>query len=114
MQSKMDELNDYPLLDLADELQQQRALAAEYLQRWRDGFPLQEQNISAMVSWFNTIGIMVERIMKIRNETALTGAEIALLKARTVNLVVEYIDDPQKRREFVQRLFQLSEPAQLE
>lgn len=112
--SKVKELEAYPLLDLADELQQQRGLFATYLERFQNGYPLQEQNISAMMSWLNSIGVMVERMMKIRNDTALTGAEIALLKVRTADLVVKYIDDPDKRRAFVRELFQIDEPARLE
>jgi len=114
LQDKIAELDNYNLLDLADELQTQRALIAQYLQRYKDGFPLQEQNMAAIISWLNSVGIMVERIMKIRNETALTSAEIALLKSRTAELVVKYIDDPQKRRQFVIELFQIEQPALLE
>lgn len=114
IQQKVEKLDDYNLLELADELQMQRGLIAEYLTRYRDGFPMQEQNIGTIISWFNSIGIMVERIMKIRNETALTIAEVAYLKSRTKDLVEKYIDDPEKRREFVRELFQVSEPVQLE
>ena len=111
---KINDLDQYDILDLADELQTQRALIAEYLNRFQNGYPLQEQNIGAMISWLNSIGVMVERIIKIRNETALTGAEIAHLKLRTAELVTHYIDDPDKRRQFVIELFQIQQPAQLE
>lgn len=114
VQSKITELDKYPLLDLADELQTQRALIADYLERVQKGYPLQEQNIDLLVSWMNKVGVMVERIMKIRNETALTSAEIAHLKLRTVDLVTKYIDDPEKRRQFVIELFQIEQPALLE
>lgn len=114
MQSKMDELSDYPLLDLADELQAQRALLSQHMSRHPDGVPMSEHTIHMMMTWLNTIGVMVERITKIRNETALTGAEIALLKTRAVELVMKYIDNPDDRIEFVKELFQISEPAKLE
>ena len=114
LQNHIADLDQYNLLDLADELQTQRALIADYLTRYRDGFPMQEQNIGTIITWLNSIGIMVERITKIRNETALTGAEIAHLKLRTAELVTKYIDDPNKARQFVIELFQVSEPALLE
>lgn len=110
-QEKIDELGNYDLLDLADELQAQRMLIAEYMGRFQNGYPLQEQNIGAIISWLNSIGVMVERMMKIRNETALTGAEIAHLKMRTAELVTKYIDDPEKRRQFVIELFQVEQPS---
>lgn len=114
LQTYIADLDQYNILELADELQTQRALIADYLSRYRDGLPMQEQNIGTIIAWLNSIGITVERITKIRNETALTGAEIAHLKLRTAELVTRYIDDPEKRRQFVKELFQISEPAQLE
>lgn len=114
MQEKISELDDYPLLDLVDELQTQRALLSQHMARHPDGVPMSENTISTMMSWLNSIGAMVERIMKIRNDTALTGAEIAHLKARTAELVVRYIDDPEKRRAFVIELFQLNQPERIE
>lgn len=114
LQNHIADLDQFNLLDLADELQTQRALIADYMTRYRDGFPMQEQNIGTIIAWLNSIGIMVERIIKIRNETALTGAEIAHLKLRTAELVTKYIDDPVKARQFVIELFQIEQPAQLE
>jgi hypothetical protein len=111
IQANIADLDSYSLLDLADELQTQRALIAKYLDRFREGYPMQEQNIGTIVSWLNSVGIMVERMIKIRNETALTGAEIAHLKLRTADLVVKYIDDPERRRQFVSELFQIQQPA---
>lgn len=113
LQKKITELEGYNLLGLADELQAQRALISEYIGRYKNGVPISEQSMGTIISWLNSVGIMVERIMKIRNETALTGAEIAHLKMRTADLVVKYIDDPEKRRAFVVELFELDKPKQL-
>jgi hypothetical protein len=111
LQSSIQELENYPILDLADELQAQRALLSEYMKRYQTGGKMTEYSIGAVISWINSVGVMVERIMKIRNETALTGAEIAHLKLRTAELVTKYIDDPEKRRQFVIELFQVQQPA---
>jgi len=113
LQGKIADLGEYNLLDLADELQTQRALISEYIDRYKDGAKLSEQSMGMIISWLNSVGIMVERMMKIRNETALTGAEIAYLQMRTADLVVKYIDDPEKRRAFVIELFELDKPKQL-
>jgi hypothetical protein len=111
LQSSIQALDEYPLLDLADELQTQRALLSEYLSRYQASGKMAEYSIGTVISWLNSIGVMVERMMKIRNETALTGAEIAHLKLRTAELVTKYIDDPEKRRQFVIELFQVQQPT---
>lgn len=111
VQSKITDLDNYPLLDLADELQTQRALIARYLELVQSGErPLLETNIDMLMVWMNKVGVMVERIMKIKNETALTSAEVAHLKFRTADLVTKYIDDPEKQRQFVIELFQIEQP----
>jgi len=111
VQEKIAELDNYPLLDLADELQTQRALIADYLGMVQGGErPLIETNIEMLISWMNKVGVMVERIIKINNETALTSAEIAHLKFRTADLVTKYIDGPAKQRQFIIELFQIEQP----
>lgn len=113
LEAKIQELDSFNILELADELQTQRALIAEYLERYRHGGNLEEGSISAIIAWLNSIGIMVERIYKIRNETALTGAEISYMKSRTADIVAKYIPDKAQQQAFIRDLFQLSEPAQL-
>lgn len=114
LQEKIHELDNFDILDLTDELQTQRALIASYIERYQKGVNMTEFSIGTVISWFNSVGVMVERIMKMRNETALTSAELALLKMRTADLVVKYIDSPERQRAFVIELFQISEPAKLE
>ncbi len=114
LQESIGELEQYSLLDLADELQTQRLLISSYMQKWRDGDqPMQEQNLSAMIGWMDTVGKMVERIMKIRNETAMTATEIAHLQAKTLDVARKYIDDPNLVRQFIIELFEVSEPSRL-
>lgn len=115
LQTQIDELGQFDILDLADELQTQRALIASYMQRYQESKGnMTEFSIGTVISWFNSVGVMVERMMKIKNETALTSAELALLKMRTADLVVKYIDTPEKQRAFIIELFGISEPAKLE
>ena len=58
----------------------------------------------ALADLAERVGKFSERINKMRNESALTGAEMAYLAARVADIVVRYIDDPDEQRAFVQDL----------
>jgi hypothetical protein len=106
IQAKIDDFKDGDPFDLLDELSAQRALFAEYLGRFEGDYPLQEQNIDTMVRWLNQIGVMVERISKIRNESALTAAEVQFLQVRAVDIALKYFpDDTAKQERFITDLF---------
>ncbi len=105
LQEKMVTVEDDNPLDLLPELNVQRALLAEYIGRFQAGVALGMGDIDALVSWSSDIGKMVERIVKMRNETALTAAEVALIAARIPEVVMKYLDDPDKQQRFISDLF---------
>lgn len=105
IKAKIDAFEDADPLDLLPELQIQRALLSEYIARFEGGIAVQQSDVYALVSWASDIGKMVERIVKMKNETALTAAEVALIAARIPDVVMRYIDDPDQQRRFVVDLF---------
>lgn len=90
--------------DLSDELALMRALLQDYLGRFGDGVALPAMEIERIMGMIETISRLVERIARILNTTALTAAEVQLLQARIVDLLVKYVDDPQKRLAFLDDL----------
>lgn len=93
-------------LSLIDELATQRALLADYMERFQTlGKSMPADEIFRLMSWIGDIGVMVDRMVKIRNSTALTAAEVAYLVARIPEVVTKYIDDPDKQRAFIAELF---------
>jgi hypothetical protein len=102
---KIEDFTSGDPLDLLPELHTQRALFAQYLSRFVPGTALTRDDIDSLMSWSAEIGKQAERIMKMRNDSALTAAEVVYLQARIVDVVVKYIDDPDKRRAFVEELF---------
>lgn len=110
---KIDRLEGHELLDLADELQMQRALIGEYLERYPDKVQMTEHTIGTIISWLNQIGVTVQRIIQMKNETALTSVEVAYLKTRIVDLLGKYIPDPNQQEAFVIELFAIDQQKQL-
>ena len=90
--------------DLTAELALMRALLQDYLDRFPDGTPLPAKEIARVMEWIETIGRLVERIARILSTTALTSAEVQLLQARIVDLLVKYVDDPAQRLAFLDEL----------
>lgn len=115
LNEKIAEWDGQDLLDLTSELQTQRGLISEYLERFQAaGTRLAQSDIEAILNWLNRIGVMVERITRIRNDETLTTIEIAYLKTRIVDLLQKYIDDPEQQKAFVIELFQLDQHKRLE
>jgi hypothetical protein len=105
LRDKLDIVADDNPLDIVPELQIQRALFAEFTSRLNDGYRLTALDIDYLMGWSSEIGRTVERIVKMRNETALTAAEIALIAMRVPEVVAKYIDDPDKQQRFISDLF---------
>lgn len=110
LQAKLADAQGGNPLDLLPELEVQRALLAEYLERFQRGGSLTGFDINFMMGWATEIGRMVERIVKMKNDTALTEAEVRFLAARVVELIGKYVVDPDKQRAFVAE-FLASVPA---
>lgn len=92
-------------LDLVPELDLQRALLGKFLSNFREGHALSAYEIGFMIDWSESIGRTAERIVKMRNSTALTAAEIALIASRLPEIVARFIDDPYKQNAFLDALF---------
>lgn len=90
-------------LELVSEMALLRALLAEYISRFDASKPT-GRDIVLLADLAERVGKFSERINKMRNESALTGAEMAYLAARVADIVVRYIDDPDEQRAFVQDL----------
>ena len=105
IKSKLDTLDDTDPLDLLPELQMQRVLFSEYISRFEKGVPFTQSDVYALVTWAGDIGKTVERIVKLRNETALTKAEIAFIAARIPDVVMRFVDDKDKQRQFIDELY---------
>jgi len=87
--------------DLTGELALLRALLQDFLERFPEGVNMPMDAIQSVYFMAGEIGRKVERVGRILNSTALTQAEVHLLQARLADLVVKYIDDPDKRLAFV-------------
>jgi hypothetical protein len=90
--------------DLIPEIALMRTLLADYLSRFEIS-PLDEHAIYTMSNLISEISKLAERLTRIKNETAMTGAEIALLETRITGTIVKYIDDPAKREAFIREIF---------
>ena len=105
LQEKLTDIRDEHPLDLLPELEVQRTLFAEYLSRLSEGYRLSAMDISALMGWSAEIGRTVERITKMKNETALTQAEVKFIAMRVVELLGKYIAEPDRRTAFISELF---------
>jgi len=96
-------LQDTNLRDLSCEIAVSRTLFSEYLSRFGDNVNLTANDISRLMSWAGDIGKMVERVVRMENQSALTGREIALLEIIVVRLLAEFLD-PAQQAAFASRL----------
>lgn len=105
IREKIERFKDADPFDLVEDLATQRALFATYLSKFVPGVPLSALDINYMMEWSAQITKTVERIAKIKNDSALTAAEVTFLAIRATEIVHRYIDDPEKRQAFIEDLF---------
>lgn len=106
IQSKNDDFIAADPLDLTSELALARALLAEFLSRYADGIKLDVLGIDVLSQLIGNVRRTIETISKIKNESALTAAEITYLQVRAVEVVMKYFpDDPNKQEQLVVDLF---------
>lgn len=98
--------------DLTAELALMRALLEDYMERYGDfdDAPLPE-HYERLFDMIETITGTVERIHRILSKTALTQAELLYIQAKIADLVNRYIDDPDRRKQFLAELRQAVEPS---
>lgn len=97
-------------LDLTHELAITRGLLAEFLSRFVTGTNLDAISISIASDLIDRINKTVATISKIKNDTALTGAEVTFLAMRMITLLDRYVDDADKREAFKSEIFSLAVP----
>jgi hypothetical protein len=89
-------------LDLLPELRVQRTLLTQYIEKVGDKDSFVElKRISALTE---DVVRTAATIAKVRNETALTVAEIKFIQIEMLRLINEFIPDPERRRNFIERL----------
>ena len=104
LHNKMQEFLDDPApANLMGELAIQRAFLQSFLDRITEQ-PIDEKTTNHVFDMTEAIGRLVERITKMLNQTAITQMEITFLQATIANLIIKYIDDPDKRIDFVAEL----------
>lgn len=97
-------LSDNKPLDTLPELAVQRTLLSQYVEQVskRDRVARADlQNISALAQDVVRSAAM---IVKNRNDTALTIAEIRFIQAGMLRLMEKYVPDPDRRRNFIEEL----------
>lgn len=106
IQSKNDDFIAADPLDLTSELALARALLAEFLSRYADGIKLDVLGIDVLSQLIGNVRRTIETISKIKNESALTAAEITYLQVRAAEVAIKYFpNEPNKQEQFVIDLF---------
>ena len=96
-------LSDPAPANLMPELAIQRAFLEEFLDKVTEG-PVSAKTTDHVFTMTESISRLVERITRMLNQTAITQMDIHYLQVILTDLVIKYIDDPNKRVEFVAEL----------
>lgn len=105
LDAKMQEFLDDPApANLMGELAVQRAFLQDFLDKLYGDDKIDQKTANHVFDMTEAIGRLVERITRMLNQTAVTQMEIVFLQVTITNLIVKYIDDPDKRLEFVAEL----------
>lgn len=106
IQEKIDDYIQADPLSLTHELALTRALLGEWLSHYKDGTKLDFLGVGVLSDLIANVRRTVESISKIKNETALTAAEVAYLQVRVVDVAIKYFpNDPAKQEQFITDLF---------
>lgn len=96
-------------LDLLPELSLTRALLADFMQRYAAiGGAIDADGIEVIRLLIDLIRKLSDTMVKQRNSTALTAAEIAMMADRIPQLVVKYVEGIEKQRAFIAELFSIT------
>lgn len=105
-------LEDTSPLDLLPELAVQRTLLADYIGRFETITP-SAKDLRIIGDLANDVVNTASKIITARNQTALTVAEVRYLQMGIINLLDEYLPNPDDRRAFVTRLLGIIPQAAL-
>lgn len=94
-------------LSLLSELTLMRGLLAAFLDKFKDSQSAlaSADSISAVTLLVDNIRKITDSMVKQRNDTALTAVELAFIINRLPDIVVKYVDTPDKQQQFLSELF---------
>lgn len=110
VRDKLAHFLDADPFDLTNELALTRALLAEFLARYEHA-SLDAAGIYLMSDLLGTVRKTVDTIARIKNDTALTAAELTYVAVRLAGLLDKYIADETQREACKQELFALALPG---
>ena len=93
-------------LNIEDEAVLLKAVLMEVLER-DQGSVLDMARIATLI---DQITRTAERMTRMRNDTAITAAEIKLISARLADVVTRYITDPEQQQRFMAEVFSIGLP----
>lgn len=100
---KVDAFLDADPFDLSEELALMRGLLEDFVSRV--DWPVKDEQRGQIAMLVDRIRKTVESINRIKNDSALTAAEITYLATRAADVVARYIVDPTEQTAFIQDLF---------
>lgn len=94
-------------LDVLPEIAAMRTLFQEYVSRFEHNQKVSRDDIHALTTWADRIVRAVTQAIRVRNESALTIAEIQFLRVGLTAAINDFIPDPERRAEFIDRVAEL-------
>jgi len=88
-------------LDLLPELAAQRALLSNFIETVSEQATVKKADLETISMLANDVVRTTATIVKARNDTALTLAEVKFIQAGMIRLMEKYVPDPDQRRAFV-------------
>jgi len=98
---------DYQKLDLMDELAVFRAYIAKGLELWEGQGDLSLEEASWVFDKMERVGGIVEKIVRLRNETALTIAEVHFVQVSMATILKRFVP-PEHLRSAVEELMRIT------
>jgi hypothetical protein len=97
-------VSDSNPLDLLPELAVQRTLLSQYIGKVSDRTNVKAADVERISELASDVVRTATMIAKVRNDTALTIAEIRFIQEGILRLLEKYVPDPDQRRSFVSEL----------
>lgn len=91
-------------LDLLPELAVQRAVLAQHIEKVSNKIKVEIGDLNAISRLTEDVVRTAATIAKVRNETALTIAEVKFIQVGMMRLLEKYVTDPNRRRDFIAEL----------
>jgi hypothetical protein len=103
LREKIDRLDGTDVLDLEEEALLLRAVLMDLLERDK----ATDSDTQRIVMLIDQITRTAERMTRMRNDTAITAAEVKLISARLADVVTRYITDPNEQARFMAEVFSI-------